>query len=377
MDENSSLIYGLELQARAMTPQLAESNEIRFFIATHSLKPNNQIHLIEYNEEKQSLKAVIFSHPLGEIWKLNSSPHNSRRIATCFSSIKNGQVLSQTAILDLPEDLQKKPDQDEFLNFHNVEILPSADYGNEIKNTEFHPSDEQIIASVIDGKIIIYNRSESKTRIAAEINANKHAQKFTTGKWSQHHQGNQFITLHECSVKSFDIRDTNHCAWSIEEAHGTLVRDLDSNPNKSCHLATAGDDGYIKIWDTRMTKEPIFFRNDHYHWIWSVRFNTFHDQLLLTSSSDGKVLLTCAGSVSSETQDNIDESLLQRDINLEQNETKKVMPDGLLQTFDQHEDSVYCAEWSSVDPWIFASLSYDGRMIISKVPKQYKYQILF
>lgn len=53
------------------------------------------------------------------------------------------------------------------------------------------------------------------------------------------------------------------------------------------------------------------------------------------------------------------------------------IPDGLLQTFDQHEDSVYCVEWSSVDPWIFASLSYDGRVIVSKVPKQYKYQILF
>lgn len=52
------------------------------------------------------------------------------------------------------------------------------------------------------------------------------------------------------------------------------------------------------------------------------------------------------------------------------------IPDGLLETFDQHEDSVYCAEWSSVDPWVFASVSYDGRVIFSKVPKQYKYKIL-
>lgn len=37
---------------------------------------------------------------------------------------------------------------------------------------------------------------------------------------------------------------------------------------------------------------------------------------------------------------------------------------------------MYCVEWSSVDPWVFASLSYDGRVIISKVPKQYKYKIL-
>lgn len=35
--------------------------------------------------------------------------------------------------------------------------------------------------------------------------------------------------------------------------------------------------------------------------VWSVRFNFFHDQLILSSSSDCKVLLTCAASVSSET----------------------------------------------------------------------------
>lgn len=51
------------------------------------------------------------------------------------------------------------------------------------------------------------------------------------------------------------------------------------------------------------------------------------------------------------------------------------VPDGLLQTYDQHEDSIYCVEWTNVDPWIFASLSYDGRMCICKVPKEYKTQI--
>lgn len=50
--------------------------------------------------------------------------------------------------------------------------------------------------------------------------------------------------------------------------------------------------------------------------------------------------------------------------------------DGVLQYYEQHEDSVYCVEWSSADPWTFASLSYDGRLVISRVPKHYKYKIL-
>ena len=32
--------------------------------------------------------------------------------------------------------------------------------------------------------------------------------------------------------------------------------------------------------------------------------------------------------------------------------------------------------WSLADPWTFASLSYDGRMIVNKVPSHTKYKIL-
>lgn len=55
---------------------------------------------------------------------------------------------------------------------------------------------------------------------------------------------------------------------------------------------------------------------------------------------------------------------------------KSHLKDGLLETFEQHEESVYCVEWSAADPWIFASVSYDGRVIVSRIPKKYKYQIL-
>jgi hypothetical protein len=37
---------------------------------------------------------------------------------------------------------------------------------------------------------------------------------------------------------------------------------------------------------------------------------------------------------------------------------------------------VYGLAWSCVDPWLFASLSYDGRVVVNKVPKNIKYKIL-
>lgn len=33
-------------------------------------------------------------------------------------------------------------------------------------------------------------------------------------------------------------------------------------------------------------------------------------------------------------------------------------------------------EWSTADPWLFASLSYDGRFILNHVPRETKFAIL-
>jgi hypothetical protein len=37
---------------------------------------------------------------------------------------------------------------------------------------------------------------------------------------------------------------------------------------------------------------------------------------------------------------------------------------------------VYGLAWSAADPWLFASMSYDGRLVVNKVPKNIKYKIL-
>ena len=50
--------------------------------------------------------------------------------------------------------------------------------------------------------------------------------------------------------------------------------------------------------------------------------------------------------------------------------------DSLIQTYSDHEDSVYAAAWSSYDAWIFATVSYDGRLCINHVPPAEKYKIL-
>lgn len=353
----NDLIYGVcgGFQTRSLVSQ-QNSEEIRFFVGTQVLNQKNQIHLIQLDDDNEKLKSKIFSHE-GEVWKLSSSP-NANLLASVYSS----NLIMKTALLKIPESIFDDS-QNEIIEFDETEVLDiEVAQGIEIRTTEFHPTNIEMLATVTDSKLFILNRGEAKTQAVAEVNT-KNSGKFAGGKW---YNANQFVVMHEMAVKSYDTRDSNHVAFEIQNAHIQPLRDLDVNPNKAFIIATVGDDSALKIWDVRNNKQPLFSRRDHQHWITSVSFNKFHDQLILTSSSDGTIILSCAASCSSENIVNDDEKEI----------SKTQLPDGLLEKFEHlHEDSIYAVEWSA-DPWIFASLSWDGRVVIKKVPKKYKYQIL-
>ncbi|KAK1296017.1 WD repeat-containing protein DWA2 [Acorus calamus] len=89
---------------------------------------------------------------------------------------------------------------------------------------------------------------------------------------------------------------------SIEHAH---IRDAEYNPNKQ-HILSAGTDSAVYLW-----LAPI----------------------------------TCGDDPTSES--------------LVDSPTRQVDP--LLHSYSDYEDSIYGISWSSREPWMFASLSYDGR----------------
>lgn len=335
-----------------MCPQQTEDGD-GFFVGTQALKQDttNQVHLIRLDEEEQSVKSHIFNHALGEVWCLNSSPHNKRLLVSCYNqatgSMKN-QVTMKAALLTIPEELTN-----EIMPFEIDELqIPGC---TDIRTAAFHPTDSSSLGIVSDTKIHVLKMGEGVRPVCeGPVPGNG---KFRQGKWALHNQGTQLLALNESSVISYDVRDMNKIAWTITQDQ--VFRDLDCNPHKQCHIVTGSDDGCIKIWDFRNVKEPVYCRNDHSHWVWTVRYNTFHDQLILSSSSDSKVNVTCAYSASSEA-----------------NESKEAVNDCLLESLDYHDDSVYCVEWSSADPWTFASLSYDGRFVFRKISKEIKYRIL-
>ncbi|CAI9733187.1 and GARP complex-interacting 1-like [Octopus vulgaris] len=196
----------------------------------------------------------------------------------------------------------------------------------------------------------------------------------TAAKWNPHHKCSQVATANDTTIRGWDLRSMKQ-VYVIENAHGQLVRDLDFNPNKQYCFVSCGDDCKVKFWDVRNSNSPLKILTDHSHWVWSVRYNHFHDQLVLSSSSDSRVILNNIVSLSSEPFGYLVESEDNSD-NEGKEVTREKVNDGVIATYEEHEDSVYRVDWSTADPWVFASLSYDGRLVINRVPRTEKYKIL-
>ncbi|XP_063226400.1 EARP-interacting protein homolog [Bacillus rossius redtenbacheri] len=370
MDYDSPIIYGLEFQARSLASQLAESDAVRFMIGTQSLKlSSNQVHIVEVNEENGLLNTQIFQHGEGEVWSITASPSDADVIATCYNTLADDNTCCmRSTIWRVPQ----QPEAGEApASLEQLAQLDTEKLGRDVRITAFHPSDGSRAVSVVDNHFVLWDLSAGDGKeVCSGLLEGKGQPRFTTGKWNPHQNCSQFVTANDGHIRSWDLRSPQEQAWAIEAAHSQLVRDLDFNPNKQYYLATCGDDGCSKFWDVRKATEPLVTRSDHSHWVWSIRFNHFHDQLVLTSSSDSSVILTSIASISSEPLTNI------TDGDEGQTEQKDKLEDGVLARYDEHEDSVYSAEWSSADPWTFASLSYDGRLVINHVPRAAKYRIL-
>jgi WD40 repeat protein len=222
------------------------------------------------------------------------------------------------------------------------------------------------IASLDENNIRFWKLTESSTKEIGSSNIGD-TRRFTTGTWNPLHP-EQITTANDNAIRGWDLRTLKE-TYSIIGAHNPIIRDLDFNPNKDYYLVTCGDDFKIKFWDTRKLENPIKSIFDgHSHFIWNIKYNRYHDQLLLSSSSDNKVNLWNIISISSSPPDTSINDII--NINNDIINLSKNHQDHLIKSFQEHEDSVYSISWG-VNAWIFATLSYDGRVVINYVPKDY------
>jgi len=383
MEDDAAVIYGLEFQARSLCPQYGENDSIRFLVGTQSLRFDNQVHLIDFDDESNIVNKHVFLHKAGEIWHINSCPSDKNVISTCYSEVNENSAELKAALWRIPplDETEPPMNPNEYGSplpggHQTASLRKLCDFEGGHKNRRRvlwnSNGDSNSVIVIADHFIDVYSVENGSAQLTDTMELEGKSQpKFLTARFNPHHAGKQIATAVENSIRGWDLRSSRQ-SFIIDNAHSQTVRDIDFNPNKQYYMVSCSDDCKTKFWDIRNTEAPLMVRSDHSHWVWSVRYNHFHDQLLLSSSSDSRVTLLSIPSLSSEPYGHLDDDEDNED------EQKSCEPDKdrVITCFEEHEDSVYTVEWSTADPWIFASLSYDGRIVINRVPRSEKYKIL-
>jgi WD40 repeat protein len=409
-DQEHSAVYGQRLnKSRCLTSVLGDAKHHRFFVGTLSLHSSeNEVHLIQYSEDQDDVYNVAtFRHP-HEIWSI--SPHPSR--PELFFTVYNTGKTFESVLWEIPASIYGNEVNEEI----HAQKSSSPTGGPALANKFVIQSNEQksplhcvlwdpltTESSGSDRVLTVDSQNVKEWRIdnmkkADSVNVFSVGRRLGTGRWDPHH--NEIVAVAaQTKIIQLDMR-TNKPATSVENAHEHRVRDFEFNPYNPYFVASGGDDCKVKFWDMRNTKEPLRVLCGHSHWITSVKFNPSYDQLLLSCSTDCLVNLWSIPTISSKSvTENIEEELEEFEKELDQNSTisdmdddnksdytatsnvsvkRKVanMNDTLVQSIDEHEESVYSVAWSACNSWVFGSVSYDGRVLIHHVKSSERLKIL-
>lgn len=376
---SNSCFYGMKYRARCLSALWGERDPDvhRFLAATTQIREENEIHLLDFNEDANEVSCVKVYNHAEEVWGLAPSPCDPSLFFTCYNT-GTGYGASLWRAPDLVPG-----SQDEVAaagsggggSLDRLWTLPDADEAV-VRGIVWEPSDDgedggKRVVSVHDSSLrlwdIEYSASGSGGGKAAGDAPAGELCRLSAGAWDPHHR-HEVATVDGGNVKGWDLRSMKQ-THSIPNAHTQKIRDIDYNPNRTYVVVTAGDDCRIRFWDLRKGGDrPLQSLAGHTHWVWNAKFNPSHDQLLLSCGSDNVVNLWRVSSISSAP-------LLEVETKNGQTDSEGT-GDSLVKSFDAHEDSVYAISWSASDAWIFASLSYDGRVAVNRVPPSEKYKIL-
>eukprot|EP00898_Chlorokybus_atmophyticus_P004627 jgi/Chlat1/5165/Chrsp33S05033 len=388
-------IYGVKYQARCLAAQHAEKRLCRFLLGTLSLREENeqcripvshanvdiaksnteekimvaQVHLIEARQDRGGGEVGcvgVYRHPRGEVWHLSPSPHDADALATAYS---NAGVYSAT-VWRLPSSTSSDQLQ---------ELASLTGHTGRIRTVLWNLHDRANLLSTDNTGIKLWALDTAR-KSAAVTSSSPEQQKsdrpIYAAAWDPF--GPQVAAARNGSVTVWDLK-TMTKASSIDHAHsGMSVRDVNFNARRQHLLLTSGDDCKIKVWDLRHTSAPLSELLAHAHWVCRALFNPVHDQLVLSSSTDSSVKLHVVSSMiaASSAAHVASPATSPMSSPVSSPRAGRKPQDRLAHTYDEHEESVYGLAWSSADPFMFASMSYDGRVVVSTVPNNEKHKIV-
>ncbi|KAI9466468.1 WD40-repeat-containing domain protein [Coemansia mojavensis] len=380
-NQSASQVYGIERHTLCLASVSGDSIHSRFALGTLGITEPSEIHLVDFDSDEKALSSTVYKHKCG-IRALESTPWNPSQFLAINHSVSAASL--PVELVELPEDNLETGSSVQDRPVRSIAELDISSAESSLpRSLACHPASHcQKAAIVSPTEVSIWEVGQGKLEQMSSIAASRYSlEEIQSAAW---HPTNAFqlSTTDDICVRSWDLRadSKNMQTMTIDYAHSGKVRALDYNPNLPYIIASGGDDGCVRLWDTRNFSSPLLEIANHSHWIYCVAFNPNHDQLLLSAGADGLVNLESIVSVSSACAiaeiDYMSETGSASSSGKELSDTEEKPSDGLVAQYDDHETSVYAGKWSKADPWVFASLSFDGRLVINAVPQSEKYKIL-
>ena len=189
------------------------------------------------------------------------------------------------------------------------------------------------------------------------------------------------------SLKLWDTRSKESSTINLKNV--STISSMDVNPNRNHVIALGGLDGQITIWDLRHSPKnttPVQVFDAHNHHVNNLQFNPLRDELILSSSTDCSLKVWCCESASSGAIDRIPPLIENqrpplspltnpfvpyRGLCFQDKHTQipTSRDDRLVSQIHRHSDTVNDVCWSHASPWVVASLSQDGLIMINSLPK--------
>ncbi|KAL4459326.1 hypothetical protein ABPG74_017939 [Tetrahymena malaccensis] len=321
-----------------------------FYASTCSLQGPNKTHLIEFKEDENKIYNLDSYENEGIIRQVVPDSHNEERFYTIYSTFdksgieKTGFNLKGSSVKGSGEDItsvQQPIFSQNFDTYIHSLVNRLKDQNKLYFGETNHLNVFDIQQQQVSRKL---NEGESGSNLC---DVDPHHNDYVASA-----QNNGSILIH-------DIR-TQKAEYVIKNAHRLRIHDLDFNPLKLYYFQSVGEDNTIKFWELRKPNLPMKVIDKLNNIPLSCKYNKVHDQLLITAFNDGTLGLYRVMSMSSYPD-----------------QTAQKEPDGLIKTYDQHENTVYSVSWSNLSSWIFASISYQGDIVVNMVPSSIKHRILY
>ena len=431
MFNQSECSFALNAGSRCVVAQTASRETHRFVTGTCSLSVDNELSVLEYDEDNNILTlAGHYAHP-HQVWNIDTSPKDPSLVITAHVSKTGQHGATMWRMPGQSEDdvnFERADDNNDDntrkeSRVHNPEKQPleslgtlkpiSSSFQNSVR---WHTQGDQVL-STSDNCVSLFKVDNDSITHEADLSLTGSSSSSASGKctavWDAHNT-NCILAAYGSNIHVLDTRhktnNSDNVACTIQSSQGCAaannVLSIDSNCNKPNTFVTGSDDRLVRFWDSRKLNTPLKTLAGHSHWVTTVRYNPSHDQLLLSSGSDNLVNLWRVASCSSSpwlggTDDHTSNTSLsnhgenQRQRSNSRNSAHSITassvttdgdsdedslsmdpPDVRVSTIDQHTESVYSTTWGSSDAWVYASVSYDGRVALNHVPSSEKYKIL-